>query len=242
MTVTPQPSFWDTLGQVWDSGQNWDSISVASWLALIPPENNQQPNFMTMLAALLQPFADAVTVAGSLPGLFDIDTAVGAQLDVDGQWIGISRNVATPLTGVYFSFDTAGLGFDQGVWQGPFDPSTGLVSLDDSDYRFLLYAKIAMNQWDGTIPQAQTILNELFPGQIVIIQDSENNHMAFGMLVLPANVVQAALFTQGYIQLVPAGVTVDGFYVPKIAGVPFFGFDAESAAVSGFDVGQWAQS
>ena len=31
-----------------------------------------------------------------------------------------------------------------------------------------------MNQWDGTIPQAQTILNKLFPGQTVIIQDSEN--------------------------------------------------------------------
>lgn len=242
MTVTPQLSFWDTLGQNWDSGQTWDAFSVNSWLGLIPPENNQQPNYMTMLATILQPFSDSYTVATSLPGLFDLDTAVGSQLDVVGQWIGISRNVTTPLTGVYFSFDTAGLGWDQGVWQGPFDPSTGLVSLGDSDYRFLLYAKIAMNQWDGTIPYAQNVLNELFPGQTVIIQDSENNHMSFGMLVLPQNVVQAALFTQGYIQLVPAGVQVDGFYVPKIAGVPFFGFDAEDAAVSGFDVGQWAQS
>ncbi|MGC7970039.1 DUF2612 domain-containing protein, partial [Salmonella enterica] len=73
----------------------------------------------------------------TLPFDFDLDQAIGVQLDAVGEWVGISRNITVPLAGVYFSFDIAGLGFDQGVWKGPFDPDTGLTTLDDDTYRLL---------------------------------------------------------------------------------------------------------
>lgn len=209
----------------------------AVWLALVPPENNQKPNFMAMLQLVLQPFADMVAVSAALPGLFDLDDAVGSQLDIVGEWIGISRNVNVPLTGVYFSWDTAGRGWDEGAWQGPFDPDDGLVTLADPEYRFLLQAKIALNQWDGTIPGAQAIFSDLYPNRTVLILDGENNHMAFIMTSAPVSAVKAALFTGGYINPVPAGVQVDGYFIAPT--LPIFGFDAENANISGWDVGTW---
>ena len=82
-----------------------------------------------------------------------------SQLDAIGLWVGITRQVQTPITGVYFSLDTAGLGFDQGNWQGPYDPSYGITSLDDTTFRAAIRIKIGINTWDGTLPSYQAILN-----------------------------------------------------------------------------------
>ena len=65
---------------------------------------------------------------------FDIDEAIGVQLDILGKWIGRTRVVSQPISGIYFSFDTDGLGFDQGVWQGPYDPDAGFTNLSDETY------------------------------------------------------------------------------------------------------------
>lgn len=135
---------------------------LTDYSGLITSEHNQRPKFMAVVEALAQPMVDLQNVLGSMPGEFDLDSAVGAQLDAVGEWVGISRVVNTPLTGVYFSFDTAGLGFDQGVWKGPFDPDTGLTRLDDETYRLVLRAKIGANHWDGTLESSKAILNAIF--------------------------------------------------------------------------------
>jgi hypothetical protein len=82
---------------------------------------------------------------------FDLDQAAGDQLDIIGLWVGVGRRVKTPPIGVYFSLDIVSVGFDQGVWQGPFDPSMGITLLDDDTYRLLIRAKIGANHWDGTL-------------------------------------------------------------------------------------------
>lgn len=275
------------------------ATGLEAWLALIPPENNQKPNFMAMLTAVLQPFADSIGVANSLTGLFDLTTAVGSQLDIVGQWIGITRNIPVPNTNTF-------------------------IALTDPQYLALLQAKIAMNQWNGTIPAAQAALNLLFPENTVLIQDSENNHMSFALMPQVVFTVSGAItpnLTGSYTEagtfngnpyyqnagpnagfiwffnigsadfwiisttlgvqtddffmtfagppvgtfaaqggatgtatvagqialddlfsaavlnaLVPAGITVDGFFLPS-GGTPYFGTDAENASISGPDVG-----
>src|SRR6516164_6772126 len=102
----------------------------SDYTSLITSEHSSKPRFSAMVAAVAQCFADQINVMQSIPAAFDLDQAIGVQLDAVGLWAGITRQVATPLS-VYFSLDTTGLGFDQGNWQGPFDPSSGLVSLDD---------------------------------------------------------------------------------------------------------------
>ncbi|MFM0488029.1 DUF2612 domain-containing protein [Paraburkholderia graminis] len=135
--------------------------SAFDYTSLITSEHSGKPKFSAMVAAVAQCFADQINVMQSIPAAFDLDTAVGVQLDAVGLWAGITRQLRLPLN-VYFSLDTANLGFDQGSWQGPFDPSAGLVSLDDATFRTLIRAKIAANSWDGTIPGAAAAYAALF--------------------------------------------------------------------------------
>lgn len=139
-------------------------VDVSQYTGLITSEHADKPKFNAMVSAVAQCFVDQQNALGSFIPSFDLDEAVGDQLDTLGAWVGISRRVRTPLTGVYFSFDIAGLGFDQGVWQGPFDPSTGITLLDDDTYRLLIRAKIGANHWDGTLVSSAAILNLIFQG------------------------------------------------------------------------------
>lgn len=164
---------------------------------------------MATLAAIVQPFADAIAVLESMPGLYDLDVAVGDQLDTDGLWIGRSRNLQVPIANSYFSFDITGLGFGQGVWMGPFDPTTGLVVLDDETYRLYLRATVAENNWDGTIPGAYAALDPLLDPIGIRIDD---DHMAMNLSFTGGTPIAiiAALFTGQYIALRPAGVMQNG--------------------------------
>ncbi|MCV5604282.1 DUF2612 domain-containing protein, partial [Escherichia coli] len=87
---------------------------------------------------MTRPLIDVAAATRGLITAFDIDSAVGVQLDILGLWIGRSRVVSQPISGVYFSWDTDGLGYDQGVWQGPYDPDSGYMYLSDETYRVIL--------------------------------------------------------------------------------------------------------
>ena len=197
---------------------------------------------MAMVSLLAQWAVDRQNMLASIPGLYDIDDAVGSQLDAVGLWVGASRNLSVPLTNVYFSLDIAGLGLDQGVIQGPFDPTTGLVSLPDAQYRILLYATIAANNWDGTIPGAYTAWNTIFEplGYSILIQDYQNMTMGIALIGPTPDAVTLALFKGGYLNLIPAGVGVAFYFQQSVPGVPVFGLDAENSSVAGLDVGALA--
>lgn len=219
------------------------SGDVSVYLDLITSEHAAQLDFKAVITALLQPAADGVQVFGSFPTLFDLDKASGAQLDILGAWIGVTRYVATPLGGVYFSLDTFGVGFDQGVWFGPGDPTTGLTALPDDIYLMLLKARIIANQWDGTIPGAYAAWNQLLTpyGCQILIQDNGDMTMTLGLTGAINNPTFRALFSGGYLDLRPAGVEITGYLYPS-DNAPFFGFDVENSSIAGFDVGAWGVS
>ena len=137
--------------------------ALEDYLALVPPEHAGKPKFMAELSLALQCFADVQTFLAGLPAAFDLDSAIGVQLDKVGSWIGLTRFVPIPIPNAYFSFDTPGLGFDQGYWFGTFDgPANYLSRLDDDTYRRLLYAKRLCNEGDGTVTMAQGVLETYF--------------------------------------------------------------------------------
>jgi hypothetical protein len=244
-------SNWDTnqKGAQWDSGLQWDvnvgtaSGDVTKYLGLITSEHNQRPKFMAMMENNAQPYADNVQVSSSMFALFDVDFAIGSQLDIVGQWIGVTRDISVPLTGVYFTLDSTTLGFDSGTWFNEFNPITGVTRLSDEAYRTLLRARIANNQWDGTIPGAYAIWDSAFSGTGIgiLIQDLDTMHIIYAMTGPVPDAVTLALFTGGYLNLKPAGVIVDGYITPTVDGAPYFGFDAENTGISGFDVGAWGK-
>lgn len=214
------------------------SGDITPYTNLVTSEHADKPNFIATLSVLVQSLADTSAALGTSATAYDLDQAVGVQLDVIGQWIGRSRQLSVPITGVYFSLDTSGLGLDQGTIQGPFDPSTGLVSLPDDSYRTLLKAKILANSWDGTIPNAYDAYALLFPTQPfrILIQDHGDMTMTLIMVGTPLDAVTQALFTQGLLSLRPAGVLENFTIVNSI----IFGLDIENDALSGLDVGTWA--
>lgn len=136
--------------------------TVDEYLARIPPANRSEPKFAAMMAGLLAPIVAAGNVAESLTAAFDVDTAIGVQLDTVGVLVGVGRTVAVPLANVYFSFDVPGLGFDQGIIKGPYDDERGISVLDNDTYRKLIKAKILSNAWDGSVVGATAILNAFF--------------------------------------------------------------------------------
>jgi len=213
--------------------------AATDYTGLITSEHSGRPKFSAMVAAVAQCFVDQQNVVNGLSVAFDLDTAIGAQLDIVGLWIGITRNVKTPL-GVYFSFDTAGLGFDQGNWQGPFDPSAGLTSMDDPTYRTLLRAKIAANSWDGTIPAAAAAYANLFggSGSNIFIQDNQDMTMTVGISGTIPSALLVALVSGGYLPLRPEGVLAN-YVFSSVNNTPLFGFDVQNQYISGFDVGSW---
>jgi hypothetical protein len=246
--VLPPPliTTWDASGATWDSGLQWDVTlspstgSVASWLALVTSEHASKPNYMAMLTVTFQPIADIIAVLESIPLAYDLDVAVGSQLDTDGVWVGISRNITVPLEGVFFSWDVPGLGWGEGNWITSID-ATQLVSLPDSQYRTLLFAKIAANHWNGSIPGAYAVFDTIFAGTGfgVLIQDLQGMHMSMALTGPIPDAVTQALFTNGFFNLKPAGVRLDKYYLPPKPNVPYFGFGVENDNIAGWGVGYW---
>lgn len=217
---------------------------VDGYLDLVSAWHRGKPRFAATLRALMQAVADCRAQIAGIPAAFDLDDAIGAQLDVIGQWVGLSRYLDSRIEGVYFAWDTAGLGWEQGTWQGLYDPTEGVVRLDDETYRKLLRVKIAANQWDGTTPGAVAILNGVFEGTDTpdarfYIEDHQDMSMLVGIAGGPPPALFTALLLRGYFPLKPEGVRIS--YVASSAfGAPVFGWDVSSDYLSGWDVGAWS--
>ncbi|MEI9692549.1 DUF2612 domain-containing protein [Atlantibacter hermannii] len=133
---------------------------------------------------ITRPLTDAYVATGGLIDAFDLDNAVGVQLDILGEWIGRSRQVSTPISGVYFSWDDSNLGWDRGNWQGPFDPDEGLMQLSDDTYRVVLKAKAAINQWNGRNESIPDILDVALAGSGIRMAIIDNLDMTESVWVM----------------------------------------------------------
>lgn len=186
-------------------------MNVQKYIDLIPTENRAKPKFSAMITATMQPFVDGINVLNSISGLYDVDVAVGQQLDVVGQWVGVSRRLTSALTGAYFSWDTPGSGWNQGSWKLPTDPTSGIVVLTDPYFRAVIKARILNNHWDGDIQDAYTIMNATFAsfGYQIGIEDFGN--LTMGLILMgatPPDDVLNAIFLSGLLDIRPAGVQV----------------------------------
>ena len=158
---------------------------MSKYTELITNYHATKPKFLAHVDLMTRPLIDVAAATRGLITAFDIDSAVGVQLDILGLWIGRSRVVSQPISGVYFSWDTDGLGYDQGVWQGPYDPDSGYTSLSDDTYRIILKAKIAINNWDGRNDSLPPILDAATAGSGLKMQIVDNQDMTISVWVFP---------------------------------------------------------
>jgi hypothetical protein len=249
--MTDFVGYWEAPGMtdnlLWDAPIDWSTGigsslgNLSAWLNKITPNFQTKPDFMNTVALTLQPLADALTQISLIPSLYDLDTAVGAQLDTVGEWVQASRFIQTPATGVYFAFDTGGVGFNQGTWLGPYDPTTALTRLGDDTYRNVIRAQIAANGWDGSLTGLYAAWNNIFAGSSarILIQDIGGMHMLYALYGDAPDAITLALFTQGLFATKPAAVQIDAFVTPSVASTPFFGFGVTNSVIAGFNAGAW---
>lgn len=207
---------------------------------LITSEHREKPKFMGIVEFSASVYSHIQDVIKSMIPKFDVDSAVGDQLDIIGIWVGISRYVNIPIGGVYFTWNgDYSVGWNFGIWQSVFSPSSVTV-LPDDVYRTLIRAKIAANSWDGTTDGAYAIWDSIFPTVTILIQDHQNMSYDLAFVGGIVDSLTAALVTGGYIPLKPEGVRVNTYFFPVDSG-PLFGFDIDTDFVQGWDEGSWGR-
>jgi hypothetical protein len=178
------------------------------WLALVTSQHSDKPKFMATLTTRLQPYADMIALLEGMSAAFDLDTAVGAQLDAVGLWLDVTRTLMAPITGVYFAWDTANVGWDQGSWYQVGESTSYLTALPDDAFRNVIRARIAVCHWDGTMSGAYAAWAIAFAGTPYGIQIVETGSMAITITLTGVpDAVTKAMFEGGYLALKPAGVT-----------------------------------
>lgn len=207
-----------------------------SYADLITSQHQDKPKFRALVELLTQHFADCQAVAQGIPGVFDLDTAVGVQLDIVGQWAGVTRFVPVPISGVYFAFDT-GPGFDIGPLKSPYDSSDGLTRLPDDYYRRVINAKIAANHWDGSLEGMESIVNLIFQGDSydVSVIDGQDMSVTILMHTTNPNLISLGVLKSGMINIKPAGVQIN--FTKRSSDAPVFCFDIQNDNFAGFDSG-----
>jgi hypothetical protein len=104
---------------------------------------------MSLVEARLKPFADLFDCLSALDLAFDLDAAVGKQLDVIGEYIGQPRMLN-------------------------FQPAFSSALLDDDYYRLLLKSKIGLNNWNGTHQKIYELWHDTFPNEDISIFDRQD--------------------------------------------------------------------
>ncbi|MGT8800790.1 DUF2612 domain-containing protein [Klebsiella pneumoniae] len=156
---------------------------MSKYTDLITNYHAGKPKFVEHVDLSTRPLIDVSAATSGLITAFDVDTAVGVQLDVIGEWVGRSRRVSTPVTGVYFSLDEEKVGWDQGIWQGPYDPDDGYIELGDDVYRFVIKVKIAINNWNGQNDTLPEIINNALDGAGIRLSVIDNQDMSISVWV-----------------------------------------------------------
>lgn len=226
--------------------------TTAQYVALIAPEHQGAPKFVATVTIMADVLARFQVFLASLPQAFDVDTAIGVQLDAVGVRVGISRRIPVPVPNPWFSLDDPTRGLDRGVWKGPYDTGTTVDQLDDDTFRRLIYAKILANDWDGTVSGEEAIYAAYFidPATHVFVADATisassftvaDMRMTIGVAGKIPSTVDLAIMAQGLIGAKPEGVTVD-YEVTSSNGASVFGLDADNAYVGGLDHGAWGVS
>lgn len=168
------------------------------------------PKAIAWLTQLISYFDNIETCRQQINAAFDLDTAVGEQLDILGTMLATPRTVK-------------------------FQPTGGVSpTLDDATYRVLLKARIILFNWNGQVEGLTAAWKLLFPGGSIVVTDNQN--MTMNVLCIgPLTSIVKDLITHDYIVPRPQAVGINYFF----PALPMFGFGRNDAYIAGFNLGKW---
>lgn len=150
-----------------------------------------------------------VTLPFAVQNAYNIDTAVGVQLDVLGKYVGVTRYGYT---------------------------FTGPITLDDDEFRVLIKVEIINNSNGSSLADIQNLLHMFFPGTLLVF-DFQDMHMDYFFDSSIGSRQLAEVFVQQGVLPKPMGVELGALiYSPDIDS--FFGFRTYPVGpynVSGFN-------
>lgn len=120
-----------------------------NYLNLITSEYRDKPNFVAWVSSNLGIIDGGVKLAESFINEFDLDTAIGKQLDIIGDILGQPRTIR---------FDNSN--------------DNGAVLTDDQ-YRTLLKIKTILNLWKGSIGQLNELWNVFFDDSVQVTDNQD---------------------------------------------------------------------
>ena len=202
---------------------------ISYYQRLLIAEYANAPKALATIAIYVKQALGDMLVADLGPA-FDLDTAVGPQLDILGKYIGLPRTIGLPLPEPYYEFSdyagptpspngfrdylnpatNAGVIWDNYLFQG-----TENTALSDVAYSFMLKMQVVLNSNDGTLASIMDFLQQFFPGQIRLIdnKDMTLTYYLGAQVPVPPQVLEPYLPK-------PMGVGVDFVNLQSITGVP----------------------
>lgn len=183
---------------------------IEKYLDLVPSENREKPKFIAWLTSALEPVDSLKNLADEMYTYFDIDNAVGVQLDIAGYIVGVERNLN-------------------------FQPTVGDPYVSDDDlFRKMIKGKIAKNHWDGTNQDLLDVWESIFDDVVIILDD--NQDMTVDIIVIGlGSQIEQELVENGYFVPKAQGVGYNYTFTTNL----IFAFDLDNAYFSGFDNGYW---
>lgn len=159
-------------------------MAIDKYLDNITSQHRNKPKFIAWLSSSLNIIDHAYIMTKNMDNDFDLDNAIGKQLDILGQIIGRKRTLTfQPLNG-----------------HNPV--------LDDETYKLVLKAKVAMNMWDGKIESAYEIWNNIFDDIGLQLQDNQDMSLT-AYITGYVNQIRQDLIQHGYIVPKPEGVRIN---------------------------------
>ena len=173
------------------------------------------------LIALMTKQAIADDIFNLIQLAYNLDTAVGPQLDVIGKYVGVARNI-NPVSPSPYLFEMAyyngtstnGVGMRlyagtvnlNGVWLTYASGLAPKTNLTDIQYRLVIQLQIILNYSDNTLASIQYYLDQLLPGFVTI---TDNQNMTLTYLVAANSPLGSQLLQQFLPKPMGVGITVN---------------------------------
>lgn len=163
-------------------------MAIDKYLNSVTSQHRDKKKFIAWLSSSLTIIDHAYIMTKNIDNDFDLDNALGVQLDMLGQSIGRKRMLT-------------------------FQPlNDHNPVMDDETYRLVLKAKVAMNNWDGKTESAYEIWDNTFKDIGLQIQDNQDMSMT-AYVTGYVKQIRQDLIQHGYIVPKPEGVKIN--YIGK---------------------------
>lgn len=152
--------------------------NINDYIRLVTSSHKNQPKFIETIKVSINPLVDSINFLRELNGFFNIETAIGKQLDIIGAWVGMPRIVPDvmhlPLFGFISQPQALPFGDPPNSEIGGYWRESGMSGklgyrLDDDLYRKAIIAKIYRNKCSCLMSDAHNIVSTLTNVQFEII-------------------------------------------------------------------------